>query len=147
MLCPGLLLMAWSACFLNSPTKEDQHRLALSTMGRVLPHQSPIKKMYHGLTRGAITWGHFLKWGFLFHNYSSLRQVDIELASMVDRKWAEEQWSKGVDGRGSYGNMPHRQQKDTLALLHLQGFVGLHFIEQNLPKPSHGILADSCHFC
>lgn len=64
-----------------SPTKDDQHWLALSTMDWVLLCQSLIKKTYHGLIRGPITWGHFLNWGFLFHNYSSLGQVDIELAS------------------------------------------------------------------
>lgn len=90
VLRPGSLLMAWSACFLIAPQRMTQTGwLCPQWAGSShVNHQS--KKMHRGLTHRPITWGHFLNWGFPFHNYSSLCQVHIELAHavhLVDRPW------------------------------------------------------------
>lgn len=89
----SFLLMACSACFLTQP-KTTYPWTAPSTVGGVHSHQPAIKKMPH---RHATGWRHFLSWGPLLPDGSSLCSVDINQAA---------RWPHQVLGRVWYLEFP-----------------------------------------
>ena len=73
LLLPGLLSMACSACLLIEP-RTTSPGMAPPTMGWALPHWSLIEEIPYNW----ISWRHFLNWGSLFYDDSSLCEVDIQ---------------------------------------------------------------------
>jgi hypothetical protein len=81
VLLTSLLPIACSSCFLIEP-RTYQPRDGSTLNGLSLPHQSLIKKIIYMLTNNPTLWKHFLDWGFLIFDDSSLCQADIKLANI-----------------------------------------------------------------
>ena len=96
VLLTGLLLMASSACFFLRPP----------TMCWALLHSSLIKKMPYSW----ILWRHFLNWGSLRVDDSSLYQADIRLASTVT-------WKDTLPEAFGY---PLRKDASSLSMCHMK---------------------------
>lgn len=79
-LLTDLLPLACSACCLIE-SRASRPGMAPPTMDWDLPHWSLIKKMPYSLPYTLILWRHFLSWGSLLSDDSSLCQADIKLAS------------------------------------------------------------------
>ena len=80
MLLTGLLRMACSVCSLIE-SRTSNLLMAPPTMGLALSQPPLIKTTPYRFTFSWILWKHFLNWGSLLSDDSSLCQVDIKVAS------------------------------------------------------------------
>ena len=82
VLLSGLLLMAWSPCFLIQP-RTSSPGVAPPTMGWALLHQSPTEKMTYWFAYSPVLGKSFLSWSSFPSDDSSVCQVDIKLLGTI----------------------------------------------------------------
>lgn len=75
-----VLSIPYSAYFLIEP-RNTRPGMTTPTMGWGLLHHSLIKKTFCQLDYSQILWSHFLSWGSLLSQDSSLCQIDIKVVS------------------------------------------------------------------
>jgi hypothetical protein len=83
-LLTGLLLIACSACFLIE-LRITSPGIEAPIIGWGFYHTSRIKKMNNGLAYSPISWRHFHSGNSAFSEDTSLYQVDIKLASTLNK--------------------------------------------------------------
>ena len=77
VLLTALLHMTWLSCFLTEP-RTSSPGMAPPTIDQAVPHQS---LMFYRLACSGVLWRHFLSWGSLLSDDSSLFQVNINAVS------------------------------------------------------------------